>query len=144
MNLIRDPEQAALADLDAFGGGLLQRYKTLLEADVDPRLSAVLKRLVALREPLIEELARREAARNEQPTAAEVEINEIRAAVDRVLGGLFGAQVSGRRIAHSEAEWLERLQQVEGLDWEPQERDLLERLQADAEQALSRLSVFDD
>lgn len=122
----------------------MERYQQLREADIDAGLNDILSRIVTEREPLIRELALCESRRGEQPTAADLELNELRAAADRMLGTLFGARISGRRIVHSETEWRERLNRVRDLDWKSVESDLLQRLIADGRRARQRLSMFDD
>ena len=144
MKLLLNREQAALADLHAFGAGLLLRYEKLLQADIDPTLGAVLARIAQARRPLIKELAACEKSRGRPPRVGDREINELRAIADRLIGSLFGSQASGQRVIAAENAWLERLGNAQDLDWHEHEEALLQQLKTDAATARDRLAQFAD
>jgi hypothetical protein len=143
MSLLRDREQAGLADLNAFGTGLLQRYEQLLEADLGDPLDRALRHLLAGRRPLIDALAQCEAARGDLPKAPDQEINDFRAAADRVLGALFGPQIPAGLVLEAEAAWRERLRAAQALNWAQSERELLAALTADAGDAQRTLQLLE-
>jgi len=140
MNLLRNPEQAALADLHAFGAGLLHRYRQLVDARPDHPLAETLKKILEARRPLLAGVAGRERARGELPEAPDQEVNELRAATDRALGALFGPEFSRRRLADAEAAWREHLAAARDHDWSEDERALLAALEADARRAADVLA----
>ena len=144
MKLLLNKEQAALADLHAFGAGLLLRYDELLQADIDATLGTALSQITENRRPLIEQLAACEKARGSSPRAVDREINELWAAADRIIGSLFGAPAFGQRVIGAEKAWIGRLGDAENLDWDDREQALLHRLKNDAASALDRLAPFED
>ncbi len=135
MNFLRTPEQTALADLNAFGAGLLHRYAVLIDAEIDSALVGVLQAIETARRPVLDELARCERARGEPPKAADQEINELRSAADRLLGYLFGPQAPAQRVLDAEQAWADRLDKAGELSWRPREAAVLERLVMDSRQA---------
>ncbi len=143
MALLRDDEQAALADLLAWGTGLVLRYRELRESAVEPELARVLDQLVERRQPLLDELAACAVARGDLPNASDREANEVRAVLDRAVDYLAGVGAAVRRLVEGEKAWLRRLREDEGLRWQPRERDLLARLEDDAERAIDRLRELD-
>jgi hypothetical protein len=144
MSLLRNREQTTLADLNAFGGGLLQRYQQLVASDIDEALGSALGEILARRRPLLDALAAREAARNDKPKAADQEVNELRAIADRLLGALFGPELPVRRVVKAEAAWQARLRSAQSseLNWSAAERDLLDELEADARAAREALRTI--
>jgi hypothetical protein len=142
MPLLRDPNQTILADLNAFGNGLLHRYNTLLQADLDPQLRTILQRVLNTRQPLIDMLADYEKARGDQPKAADQEINDLRAMADRLLGFQFGPQAVVGRIIQSEKLWGEHLHEAKELNWLQHEEKLLAKLQAETDAVLVQLARF--
>jgi hypothetical protein len=144
MSLLRDPNQTALADLHAFGAGILHRYEALLEIDLDPSLQDVLSGIRGNRSSLVEELAAAVATRGDQPKAADQEINEMRSLIDRLLGIQFGTESIGRRVMQTEQEWASHLDRAMDLQWRDQELDLLHRLKADVATTMDRLSALVD
>lgn len=139
MTLLRDDQQAALADLNAFGGGLLARYRELAETGIHARLDAALAELIRRREPLLERIAHCESQRGDPPKAADVEPHQLQATADKLLGKLFGANLPVRRVREAERKWRERLEQARGLKWHPAERELFAELIADSDRALAQL-----
>ena len=142
MTVVRDSRQAALAELQAVGAGLLVRYRELLDSGIDPALGGVLSGIVYGREPLLNRLAALAGRRDDQPTAADQERNEYRAIADRASRWVEGEQGMLRRIVEDERDWRERLERASGLSWEDGERRLFIGLEGEAEQALRRLQAL--
>lgn len=141
MMMVRDDEQSALAELRAWGGGLLVRYRMLIDGPMDAGLRDSLQETIDERAPLLDELAVMAAARGDRPTAADYEVNQFRAVVDQLVGAFGAYGVSVVRLRDAERAWLALLREAERLDWRPAEAELLQRLYRHAEGAVERLSL---
>ncbi|MEQ8659687.1 MAG: hypothetical protein RLW62_02600 [Gammaproteobacteria bacterium] len=139
MSLLNDPQQAALADLDAAGSGLLLRYGGLLESDIPPALRNELARIIETRRALLDRLARRERSRGNLPNAADEELNELRLLVDKLTGRVADPAGLQARVLRAEEDWLARVERARELAWHADEDALLARLEYDARDATSRL-----
>lgn len=137
--IVRDDRQVALAELRATAAGLLVRYRALAEADIDPALRAVLGAAVARRAPLVDELGDRARERGENPEAADLELNQYRSVADRLGAWAVGDRFPLNRVADAEQAWQARVRALQGLDWRPQEKDLIGRLLGDSDRLLERL-----
>ena len=140
--LLRDDQQAALAELRATAAGLVVRYRSLSEGDVDERLGALLADVAERRQVLVDELAECARERGDEPTAADLELNQYRALGDRLTAWALGQELSLERIADAEQAWLERLHEIESLAWRPSEQGVIARLLQDARDMLSELQAL--
>lgn len=140
MVTLRDTEQAALAELHASGSGLLLRYRSLIDADMDARLSNILSAICEARAPLLDRLAHCTRQRDDQPTAADQEANQLQAVMDRVVGWLGDVELPVARVFEAEQQWLSLLDEAQSQDWSADEGVLLARLRDDARESLRHLS----
>lgn len=139
--MLRSEEQAKLAELHGLGGGMLARYRELLD-DVPHRVTPFLQAVVERRSELVERIAAAEAARADLPSAADLEINELRAMGDRVLAAMFGEATLYQRIRRAEQEWGALLGEATDLDWRGDERELLADLQSESRESLQLLKAL--
>ncbi|MEQ8497433.1 MAG: hypothetical protein RLW61_04825 [Gammaproteobacteria bacterium] len=139
MNVLNDAQQAALAELDALGASLSLRYEGLIDGAPGSALSAALEDIVVRRRPLLEELARCERARGQLPHAPEEELGALQMVVDKTIDQLAGTVSLAARLASAEEDWLARIRGATALDWRADEMRLLERLEADAREAVACL-----
>jgi hypothetical protein len=137
MTLLRDDEQAALAEINGWGNSLLLRYREL--ADIDERLQVLLQDIVERRRVLLDQVADCARARHDLPKAEDQEMTQLKTLTDRLFDYLAGSEAMITRLLETETAWLDRLKELETLDWNPTELDLIEQLQRDAESALQRL-----
>jgi hypothetical protein len=141
MTLLRSSEQAKLAELYAVGGGLVARYRELGDTAVDS-LASVLAEAIAQRTPLLERIRAAEQARGDLPPAPDQEINEVRVVTDRILTGLLGQDALASRLLQSEAAWRALLEDAGDNDWSDDERELIDRLAAQAESVIGQLEAI--
>lgn len=134
MSLLRTAEQAKLADLLAIARGLAIRYEELSNTAGD-RLTPVLQRILDTRRPLLDSIAAAIEARGDLPPVADLEINELRAIIDRVLASLLGEQALETRLLHAEEDWCSILQDAKVLDWTDAEAKLLDALETQADES---------
>jgi hypothetical protein len=137
MNMLRDEQQAALADINSYGNSLLLRYREL--ADNDERLRAQLLAIIDHRRNLLDQVAACSLARNDLPTAENRELTQLKSLTDRLVDYFAGSEAMQARILDAEAAWLDLLKELETLEWNSTERSLIAQLQAEAESAKQRL-----
>jgi hypothetical protein len=141
MTVLRSPQQAKLAELYAVGGGLVARYRELVDTAADS-LASVLADANAQRAPLLERIRAAEQARGDLPPAADQEINEVRVVTDRVLAGLLGQDALASRLLQSETAWRALLEDAGDNDWTDDERELIDRLAAHTESVIGQLEAI--
>jgi hypothetical protein len=135
--MLRDDEQAALAEINGWGSSLLLRYREL--ADVDDKLQAVLQEIIDHRRELLHQAAACARARNDLPDAEDQEMTQLKSLTDRLVDYLVGSEAIVMRILDAETAWLSRLKELENLAWKPDELTLIGQLQRDAESAMLSL-----
>jgi chorismate mutase len=137
MNMLRDEQQAALADINGYGNSLLLRYREL--ADNDERLRGQLLAIIDHRRNLLDQVAACSLARNDLPAAENRELTQLKSLTDRLVDYFAGSEAMLARILDAEAAWLDLLKALETLEWNSTERSLIAQLQAEAESAMQRL-----
>jgi hypothetical protein len=138
--MIRSNEQARLAELLAVGRGMLLRYERLLESDITPCVD-VLRQVIDARMPLLDQLADAERARCDLPPGGDHEANDFNAAVDSLLGPLFGAAAVQHRLLQAERHWAQMLDDGRALDWQADEIELFDRLRGDSRNAIAAIDA---
>lgn len=144
MSLIRTAEQAKLAELCAVGNGMMLRYGELLDSAAADRLAPTLDDIASQRRPLLNRVAAAAKVRGDTPPAADQEINELRAVMDRILGYLLGEQKIKQRLLQAEEDWLILLRDARSLTWAERELQVLQALELQAESSLRQLRSIPD
>lgn len=143
LKLIRSDKEAMLGELKALGSGTLLRYRDLLDAGAGT-LEPILQRTLRRRSELVERIAEAEQARARIRSAPDTEINEVRALSDRIFKALLGEDLLQKRILKTEQDWQSRLELAKGLDWNDDERELLDQLVLENRQAIADLLAQQD
>lgn len=140
MSLIRDDEEACLAELHAQGAELVERYRELLEDDVPaPAVAEILRDLVHSRRRCLEALARRLEARDAMPQAGDPDRAFVQALAD-ALGSDTSALID--RLIAAESEWQATLERArdscERSGWSDDDRQVLDRVDRHIHEVLQR------
>ena len=140
MSLIRDDEEAWLAELHGRGTELLERYRELRD-DASIELSAELDRALAdvieARRARLGDLAERIRARDALPNAGDPD-----RAFAQVIGDLLGgaADALADRLVDAETRWAETLDRAREVDWDGEDRVVLDALARHIEASRQRFS----
>lgn len=141
MAILRNEQQAVLADLHARGEELLRRYAAVAEReDLPAGLMGTLGNILQGRRLLVGELAEREAAYDDLPKAGNQERAELESAVDRLTHAADDERAMLERLREADADWLEAVEQASQRHWSKEEAALLQRLGAHLRQSLQSLA----
>lgn len=140
-----DPTAArliAMAELLQSGEELLQRYRAISGKPFDPQLSSQLREVVALRAPLLRELAGLAAENYGLPQVEAVDATHLKQMIDRIAASIGQVEMLPRRLREAERQWFIVLEASATDAWHFDVQRLLGRLLEDSNKATLLLKDY--
>ncbi|GAB4173165.1 MAG: hypothetical protein Kow0020_08320 [Wenzhouxiangellaceae bacterium] len=131
--MIRDRIQEALQELELHSRTLLERVQKLEAGQLCPERPSALSTLLERRRRLWRGLADLSQAHGDLPRAEDLEGVQWQSVLDQLLKRAGGIETVRARLAGAERSLAERIDALRGLDWRPEERELLDALAGNAE-----------